>query len=78
MRTRRDFRHNTAKRFVLLYLPMNDIGQNLPWPRRGTADDRRGGFIAARLDPKDGKFSWRSRHGIGSMLIGVIRLRVGA
>ena len=78
MRTCSDFGHDAAVRLVVFDLVMNDIGKNLSRSRRNTANDRRSGLIAARLDPKDNKFGWRSGHGIRSMLMDVFRLRVGA
>lgn len=62
---------------MVLDLPMNDIGKDFSWSRRDAADDRGRSLIAARFDPKDVQLGFSHRHVIGSMLMGLIRLRVG-
>ncbi len=53
MRPRREFRHYPAKRPVLLDLGPHDVGNDLPGPVGAPPHHRRGGFVAACLNPQN-------------------------
>ena len=53
MSARGDFRNNASKRCMLLQLAEHNIGQDRTRPGRMAPHNRRGGFVAARFQPKN-------------------------